>query len=83
MNSESYPRRVKIDFPTVHRDAATELCAHHLQMATAFFECTDNDFEATRQEILRLLREADDTRTLAIANKFLVFLQEYYDNMGE
>jgi len=70
------------DPPKVHPDVAVELCAHHLQLATMYFESTGEDVEATKSEILRLLREVEDTRTLVVAEKFLTTLQRYYAKLA-
>lgn len=78
-------KRIGLDTIRVTPDEATELCAHHLQMAAMFFEATPQHFPSVKAEVLRLMAErvafnyASPAQVGATA--FLDAINRHYDGL--
>lgn len=73
--------KVGLDAPRVHPDTATELMAHHLQLAAMYFEAIPDKPEENVREIERIIGKQEPA--FIAGKEWLRVIQAYYDKLKE
>lgn len=73
--------KVGLDAPRVHPDTATELMAHHLELAAMYFEAIPDKPEENQKELARIVGKHEPACIAGLV--WLKTIQAYYDKLKE